>query len=410
MTVVVLGAGHGGVQVAASLRSEGHRGPVVLLDAQEHLPYHRPQLSKEYLGPGAGQPQLLRSASFFADQDIDLRLGTAAVALHPARRRVELHDGGALAYTHLVLALGSTLRRLRVPGGHLDGVTQAATLADAAALRERLGTARDVVVVGGGFLGLEIAAACAGSGLPVTVVEPQDRLLARAVTPAVSAAVRRTHEAAGTVLRLGVGVASFTGRDGRVRGVVLSDGAELPADLVVVAVGAVANSGIAAAAGLAVDNGVLVDPWLRSSVPEIVAVGDCVARPDRELGAPRRIECVQNAIDQARHVASSITHGPGEPYDRTPWFWTHQLGLRVQTVGLGFPGDECVVVGDPDGDGFSVCRFHRGRLVAVESVNRPRDHMAARRLLAGGVLPGPAAVRSAGFDLKEHELATRGAA
>ncbi|GAA4701016.1 FAD-dependent oxidoreductase [Pseudonocardia yuanmonensis] len=410
MTVVVIGAGHGGVQVAASLRAEGHLGPVVLLDGQDHLPYHRPQLSKEFLGPGAGEPQLLRSASFFADQDIDLRLGTAVAALHPARRRVELRNGGTVDYTHVVLALGSSLRRLQVPGHELDGIAQLGSLTDAAALRARLGAARDVVVVGGGFLGLEIAAACAEVGRAVTVVEPQARLLARAVTPPVSDAVRRAHEAAGTVLRVGTGVQRFLGRDGRVRRVVLSDGSELPADLVVIAVGVVANSGIAEAAGLAVDDGVLVDPWLRTSVPDVFAVGDCVARPDRELGAPRRIECVQNAIDQARHVASSIAHGLGEPYGRVPWFWTHQFALRVQTVGLGFPDDDCVLVGDPDGDGFSVCRFRRGRLVAVESVNRTRDHMAARRLLSGGVLPSPAEVGSAGFDLKDHELATRGAA
>jgi len=410
VTVVVVGAGHGGVQVAASLRAEGHRGPVVLLDGQDHLPYHRPQLSKEFLGSGAGEPQLLRSPSFFADQDIDLRLGAAVAALHPAQRRVELRDGGTVGYTHLVLALGSSLRRLPVPGAELDGIAQLGSLTDAAALRARLGAARDVVVVGGGFLGLEIAAACAEVGRAVTVVEPQARLLARAVAPAVSDAVQRVHEAAGTVLRLGAGVERFTGRDGRVRRVVLSDGSELPGDLVVVAVGVTANSGIAAAAGLAVDDGVLVDPWLRSSDPDVFAVGDCVARPDRELGAPRRIECVQNAIDQARHVASSITHGLGEPYDKIPWFWTHQLGLRVQTVGLGFPDDECVALGDPDGDSFSVCRFRRGRLVAVESVNRPRDHMAARRLLSGGVLPDPTEVGSAGFDLKNHELATRRAA
>ncbi|MCE0763343.1 FAD-dependent oxidoreductase [Pseudonocardia kujensis] len=410
MTTVIVGAGHGGVQVAASLRAEGHLGPVVLVDGQEDFPYHRPQLSKEFLGPGAGAAQPLRSRSFFTDQEIDLRLGTAAVALHPAERCLEFSDGRTIGYTHLVLALGSTVRNLQVPGVGLDGVARLATLTDAARVRKRLATARHVVLVGGGFLGLEIAAACVGAGRAVTLVEPQDRVLTRAVAPAVSDAVQRAHTQAGTVLRLGTGVERFVGRNGRIQAVILADGSEIPADLVVVAVGALANSGLAERAGLAVDNGVLVDPWLRTSDPAIFAVGDCASHPDRERAVARRVECVQNALDQARHVASTITRGIGEPYDKVPWFWTHQFDLRVQTVGLGFADDVCVVLGEPDEASFSVCRFHHDRLVAVESVNRPQDHIAARRLLSRRLPPDLPEVGSAGFDLKSHELSTRGAA
>lgn len=403
MTVAVVGAGHAGVQLAASLRDEGYQDPIVLFDEQDEIPYQRPPLSKQFLGDDVpGQP--LRAPHFYASHGIDLRLGARATQLRLDEQTVRLQDGSSERYTHLVLALGSSNRDLAIPGSELDGVVELRTIAEARTLQHRLHAAMNVVVIGGGFIGMEVAAIAAGSAT-VTVVEPQDRVLARSVTPMVSDAIQRAHRRAGVVLRQGESVTRLTGHDGRVHMVTLSDGSELTADLVLVAVGVRANTDLAAAAGLRIDGGVLVDPWLRTSAPGVFAIGDCVSRSEEGLSVPRRIESVQNAVDQARHVASSIAHGIGEPYGQVPWFWTHQFTLRVQMAGIGHWNDDLVVLGDPEQDSFSVGRFQEGRLVAVESVNRPADHLAARRLLA---LRWPLSIDAAtddGFDLKSYARA-----
>ncbi|MFW6775048.1 NAD(P)/FAD-dependent oxidoreductase [Nocardioides sp. CPCC 205120] len=410
MTVVVVGAGHGGVQAAASLRDLGYTDKIVLVDGQPHLPYQRPPLSKAFLGDsggrgGEGEP--LRAREFFDSHRVELELAAEVTGLRTADHHVRLADGRTLAYDHLVLATGATNRALEVPGTELDGVVELRTLADASALRGRLRTARNIVVIGGGFIGLEVAAVAAASS-SVTVVEPQERVMARAVAPFVSDAVQRAHARAGVNVIVRTGAVAFAGDEGQVRRVRLTDGVELPADLVVVAVGVTANDRLALEAGMHVDNGIVVDPWLRTSAADVFAIGDCAARVHEGSPTPRRLECVQNAVDQARHVATSIVHGRGEPYERVPYFWTHQLDLRIQTVGLGSADDEHVVLGERDRDRFSVCRFRNDRLVAVESVNRPRDHMAARRILdEGGDLRVCDAKRD-GFDLKEYAHAELG--
>lgn len=399
--VVIIGGGHGGVQLAASLREEGFEDDIVLLEGHDHLPYHRPPLSKQYLTREHDEAELmLRPSSFFASRNISLRLGVTVSSIDRSARVVQVRGGESVPYKHLVLALGATSRRLEIPGAELDGVLALRTLDDAQRLRHRLESAADVVVVGGGFIGLEIAA-IASTKARVTVVEPQGRVLARAVSPVVSSVVQSSHERAGNTLRLDTTVIELTGRDDKVSGAVLNDGTHIPADLVVVGVGAVPTTGLAGSAELATDAGILVDKFLTTSDEHISAIGDCVSQID-ERGLPRRVECVQNAIDQARYVASRLVSGGTNPYAAVPFFWTNQLDLRIQTVGVGSPDDKLVVLGDWTQNIFSVCRFSGDRLVCVESVNRPRDHIAARKLLGSEQYLGLSTASQRGFDLKAH--------
>ena len=402
--VVIVGGGHAGVQLAASLRDQGFEDDIVLLEQGAHLPYQRPPLSKQYLSREQDEPELaLRPESFFTSRGIRLRLGVTVTSIDRIARVVHLRDGESVGYRHLVLALGAVSRTLDIPGSNMDGVLALRTLEDAQRLRRRLEAANDVVIVGGGFIGLEVAA-IASAKARVTIVEPLARVMARSVTPLVSKVVESSHIKAGSTLLLGSTVTELTGEDNQVRGALLSDGIHVPADLVVVGVGAVASTKLASAGGLTTDKGVLVDEFLITSDEHISAIGDCASQID-ESGVSRRLECVQNAVDQARHVAGRLVSGRAAPYTATPFFWTNQLDLRIQIVGRGLPDDELLVLGDQTWNAFSVCRFSQGRLVAVESVNRPRDHVAARKLLGGGHqhLDLQTASRR-DFDLKAHVL------
>jgi 3-phenylpropionate/trans-cinnamate dioxygenase ferredoxin reductase subunit len=399
--VVVIGAGHAGVLVADALRAGGHDGPLTLVGAEPVLPYQRPPLSKEHLAPGGTSvPLPLRAERFFADQRIALRTGVTATALDRAARTVLLDDGGALPYDVLVLATGAANRMPVVPGADLAGVHALRTLADAAALRAGLSRARSVLVVGAGFVGLEVAAAARAHGMGVTVLEAADRPLTRVLSGETADHVAEVHRRAGTDLRLGEAVAAFTGRRGRVTGAVSSAGTEYRADLVLVGTGVVPRTALAAAAGLPVADGIVVDESLRTPDPAIYAVGDCASHPSVHTGTRTRLESVQNATDQGRHVAAAIL-GDARPYTEVPWFWSHQGALKLQIAGVRLPGDESVLCGDPATGRFSVCCFRDGRLAVVESVNRPADHIAARRLLAAGRSPDPARVGDPEFSLKE---------
>lgn len=396
-TVLVVGAGQSGFQAAASLRERGFAGRVVLIGDEPGVPYQRPPLSKAYLTGAAGQEQLrLRGEDFFAEKDIELVAGRVA-SIDRAGSRVLLEDGAELAYDHLVLATGSRNRALPVPGADLPGVLNLRTRDDADRLRASLADAGDVVVIGGGFIGLEFAS---HAGRPVTIVEAQDRLLNRVATPEISAYFAELHEGAGHAVLLGRGVAALHG-DGRVQSVELSDGTSLPADLAVVAVGVVPETALAAAAGLAVDNGVVVDEHLRTEDPKIFAIGDCANFPCVQAGAATRLESVQNAVDQARCVAAAIT-GSAAAYDSLPWFWTDQSGTKLQIAGILSGADRTVVAGDRSAGKFSVLSFRDGVLIAVESVNRPADHIAARRLFTAEPHPAYADLEASAFDLKAH--------
>ncbi|MFS3128582.1 NAD(P)/FAD-dependent oxidoreductase [Nocardioides sp. Bht2] len=403
--VVIVGAGHAGVQLAHSLRENQHHGPVVLLGDESELPYHRPPLSKSMLDTSApAEPTLLRAEASYAARDITVLRQARAARVDRGRRLVELDEGDPVPYDHLVLATGSRARNLSVPGAELPGVVQVRTLSDAMALRSLLSRgSQRVVVVGGGYIGLEIAAAVSSTGHQVVIVEGTERLLARSVAAEVSHHVLRSHTERGCRVELGSAVTAFVGDTHGVQSVELTTGERIPADLVVVGVGGVPNAELAAASGLEIcpiTGGIVVDERLGTDDPRVSAIGDCATFPSQFAGGPIRLESVQNAVDQARHVAARLTDGPDTAYNNVPWFWTDQGALKIQSTGISLREETRVVVGSPPTGRFSVLRFEGDRLVAVDSVNRPADHLAARRVLAGPRRPSPESARAPGFDLK----------
>ncbi len=411
--ILVVGAGHAGVQLIDSLRAGGYDGRLTLLSREAGPPYQRPPLSKDVIagGPSAA-PLLLRGAGFFDDARVDVRWGVDAERIARDVREVITSTGERLGYTTLILATGADSRRLDVPGEDLAGVFSLRTLDDARAASAALDGARRAVVVGAGFIGLEFAAGARARGVEVTLVSPTERPLRRVVSPAVSAYLAKRHTLDGVRLELGERVARLRESDGgagrrRVGAVVTASGREFPADLVLVGVGAKPASGLASAAGLelAPDGGVAVDASLRSSDPAIFAIGDCSSFLSVHAGGRVRLESVQNATDQARYLASALLGADPAPYGELPWFWSHQGATKVQLAGLGRADAIRVVRGDVGAGRFSVFSYDGGDLVCVESVNSPADHLAARRLLAAGRSVDPTEAADPGFDLKAYSRA-----
>jgi NADPH-dependent 2,4-dienoyl-CoA reductase/sulfur reductase-like enzyme len=405
-SVVIVGAGQAGFQVAASLRQDGYEGRVTLIGNEPGVPYQRPPLSKGYL---TGKVDLdairFRPPTFFADHKIELVCGEAE-AIDRTTRRVTLADGDAVAYDHLVLAVGAHNRTLPVQGAELRGVFGLRTRQDADALACRLETARNVVVVGAGFIGLEFAAVAVARGCTVRVLELADRPMARAVTPESGRFFTDAHRASGIQFDFHQGLVRIDGVDGEVIGIETTDSRNLSADLVVVGIGVLPNIRLAVEAGLDIENGIRVDSHLLTSDPAISAIGDCAFFPSQHAESHIRLESVQNAVDQARTVAARLT-GKTAPYAAVPWFWSDQGDLRLQIAGLLTGHDSTVVIGKPQERQFSVLCFQREHLTAVESVNRAGDHMAARRLLARRKTCSPQEAAAPGFDLKSWEVASR---
>lgn len=405
--IVVVGAGQAGFQLAASLREGGYGGPLTLVGDEPALPYQRPPLSKAYLaGKTDAEGLALRPASFFADHDITHHVASPAAGIDRDGRRLLLADGAAFPYRHLVIATGSRNRPLPVPGAGLDGVRQLRGLADADALKAALSRTPRIVVIGAGFIGLEFAAVAASRGLSVTVVEAAERPMARAVSAKTAAFFREAQEGMGVRFAFAAGVTELRGRDDAVSSVVLADGRELPADLVVVGIGVLPNGELAEASGLPVADGIRVDAFLATPDPAVSAIGDCARFPSPYAhglagDGTVRIESVQNAIDQGRCLAARLTGKPAA-YGALPWFWSDQGPHKLQIAGLSAPGDDAVVRGD--GSAFSVFRFRDGVLSAVESVNRAGDHMIARRLLAAKAPLTAEQAADPGFDLKALAL------
>jgi 3-phenylpropionate/trans-cinnamate dioxygenase ferredoxin reductase subunit len=397
--VAIVGAGQAGFQVAASLRDEGFGGRVVLIGDEPALPYQRPPLSKSYLAGQTGVDDLwLRPVEFYAKQQIDLIHGDAVTSIGRQARRLELASGAAIAWDHLVLATGARCRRLPVPGAELDGVLDLRTLADADTLRRRL-DARETVVIGAGFIGLEFASVAIAQGAGVHIIEVTRHPMGRVVSAATSRFFTEAHTRWGASISLGVGVARILGGNGRVTGVETTDGQRLPADLVLVSIGVIPNGELAREAGLAVDNGIVVDRYLVTNDPAISAIGDCANFPTPFAAGRVRLESVQNAVDQARCVAARIAGRP-EPYEKVPWFWSDQGDLKLQIAGITTGHDRSVIRGDSAGGHFSVFCFRGDRLIGVESVNRPADHVVARRLLAGTPKLSPEQAADEAYDLR----------
>ena len=400
--VAIVGAGQAGFQVAASLRQDGFSGRIVLIGDEPVLPYQRPPLSKSYLAGQSGVDDLwLRPAEFYAKQQIDLIYGDPATAVDRVGRRLRLASGIEVSWDHLVIASGARYRPLAVPGAELDGVLPLRSLADADVLRRRLGAARRVVVVGAGFIGLEFAAVAMSLGADVHIVEVTDHPMGRVVSEPISRFFTEAHIGWGAEVSLGIGVARIVGAGGRVTGVETTDGRSLPADLVLICIGVIPNAELAREAGLAIDNGIVVDDYLVTGDPSISAIGDCANFPTPFAAGRVRLESVQNAVDQARCVAARLAGRP-ERYEKVPWFWSDQGDLKLQIAGITTGHDRRVVRGDPADRSFSVFCYRSGRLIGVESVNRTLDHVAARRLLIGepGLTPEQAADKN--YDLRAH--------
>lgn len=403
MGVIIIGGGQAGVQAADSLRSCGYTDTITILAEEESLPYQRPPLSKDYLAPaGRSGPLPLRPATFYADNDIDLRIGVTATDIHRDNKTVTISDGTALSYEHLVLATGSRNRTLTCHGAETAGIHSLKTLRDAEELHAALANARDVIVVGAGFIGLEFAAAARAHGCSVTVLEFAPRPMARALTPVMSEWFTAAHRQNGIELRLNEGISHFeAGPDGRVSAAYSTTNGRYPADLVVVGVGVIPNDEIAARAGLETNNGIVVDQSLRTSDPRIFAIGDCANYPNIYTRTRTRLESVQNAAAHGRQVAQVIL-GATDHYEETPWFWSTQGTLRLQMAGMSSAADTTTLIGDPSAAKFSVLCHRDGQLVAVESVNAAADHMAARKLLSAGLGPSPEEAQASGFSLKAH--------
>ncbi|MBZ9678086.1 NAD(P)/FAD-dependent oxidoreductase [Mesorhizobium sp. ES1-1] len=389
--VVIVGAGHAGVQAAASLREDGYDGPVVLVSDENELPYHKPPLSKTFIKDGDARPQPLRGETFYTSSAIDFRPGIRIERIDAGRRLLDIAGGGTLAFDHLVMATGSRPRVLPLPGSDLSGVVSLRSLNDARQIRELSARSDEVVILGGGFIGLEIAATLKAAGRAVTVVEAADRLLGRAVAPVVAGHVRLRLEATGVRILTGTTIARLEGENGHVAAAITSTGERLPAHMVIVGVGAVPNVELAQEAGLAIANGIRVDHQMRSSAPQILAIGDAASYRHWFTGGDVRLESVQNATDQARLAARTIS-GHVDAYSAVPWFWSDIGDMKLQMVGLTAGGDSHVVLGDLPENKFSIYHFAGDRLLGIESVNRPGDHMLGRKMLGAGFSPRPETV------------------
>ena len=398
----IIGAGQAGFQTAASLRQEGFSGRVVLIGEEPVLPYQRPPLSKSYLAGETGVEDLwLRPAEFYAKQEIELVDGDAAIEIDRMGRRLRLASGGEVPWDHLVLATGARFRPLAVPGAELDGVLALRTLADTDTLRLRLEEAHEIVVVGAGFIGLEFASVAIARGAAVHILEITLQPMGRVVSAQTSQFFTEAHIRWGAKVSLGTGVTRIFGDNGRVTGVETTDGQHLPADLVLVCIGVTPNSELAGKAGLAVENGIVVDENLMTADPSIFAIGDCANFPTPFAADRVRLESVQNAVDQGRCVAAHIAGRP-ESYQKVPWFWSDQGDLKLQIAGITTGHDNAVTRGHPSDGHFSIFCFRGERLIGVESVNRPADHVVARRLLAGDPALSPEQAADEGYDLRAH--------
>ena len=405
--VVIVGAGQAGFQAAALLRQDGFDGSITLVGEEPGWPYQRPPLSKDYLKGTADEEVLpLRGESFYAHHEIDVRASTHVAEIDREAARIRLDSGDFLPYDHLILATGARNRTLPLPGSDLTGVMALRSVADARALREALGEAERAVVVGAGFIGLEFAAAARFLGVDVVVLEALPRAMTRAVSIETARFLTAAHSQQGVTFHFGATVRGILGADGRVVAVQTDGGKRFPADLVLLSVGVVPNTELAAAAGLPVQNGIVVDEQLSTPDSAISAVGDCASYPSRYGDPLVRLESVQNAVDSARCVAARLVGRPA-PYADVPWFWSDQGELRLQIAGVTSGYDLAVVSGNPASGSFSVFCFGRGTLLGVESVGRPRDHMAARRLLAEGLSLTPDEAARPAFDLKAYVEAAR---
>lgn len=380
-TVVIAGAGHAAGQVVATLKQKKFGGRIVLIGDEPYLPYQRPPLSKKFLAGELDAERLhFKPSSFYDDANIEVALSTSVTDINRAKRTLSTSDGQTVAYDKLVLALGSRARKVPVAGNELPGVFYLRSIDDVNSIRSSIAADKKVVIVGAGYIGLEVAAVCRQLGLQVTVVEMADRVMSRVVSPQVSAFYQQQHENHGVEFMLSTGLKAIRGDD-HLSAVEVEDGELVEADFVIIGAGILPNCELAEAAGLEIDNGIAVDGRCQSSDPDIYAVGDCASHPSDIYGRRIRLESVHNALEQAKTAASNIC-GIEERYSQVPWFWSDQYDLKLQIAGLSAGYDQVVIRGEQNDKKFSCFYLKEGVLIAVDAINSPRDFMRSKSLIA----------------------------
>lgn len=379
--IVIAGAGHAAGQVIATLRQHKFKGRIVLVGDERYLPYQRPPLSKKFLaGKMAVERLYVKPESFYDDPQIELRLQTAVSAIDRNAKTLQVEDGDDIRYDKLVLALGSRARTLPVEGADLEHVHYLRSITDVEGIRAEFAAGRQMVIIGAGYIGLEVAAVACGLGLDVTVVEMADRVMSRVVSPEISDFYQIEHTNHGVKLRLSTNVTALRGKK-RVKAVEIGDGKEIPADFVIVGIGILPNTEMAAQAGLDVGNGIVVDDRCQTSDKDIYAVGDCTSHPSNIYGRQIRLESVHNALEQAKTAAGNLC-GKVSHYSDVPWFWSDQFDLKLQIAGLSEGYDDVVIRGNPAERSFACLYLRDDRLIAVDAVNAPRDFVQSKALIA----------------------------
>lgn len=398
-SIVIIGGGQAGGACAMELRKLGFEGRVVIVTEEDHIPYKRPPLSKAYLaGEAALETLYVMQPARLEAANIECLTGVHVETIDREVKHLSLSNGETLDYDKLLIATGSRARDLPVEGADGDNVFPLRTIADVDAIRAQCGPGKKMVIIGGGFIGLEVAAIGRKLEMDVTVLEGMDRVLARVTSPETSAFFEKVHREAGVDLHTGASVHGLEGSP-TVTHVVQGDDSKIEADVVVIGIGIVPNVELALAAGLDENNGIVVNEYAQTTDPDIYAAGDCANHPSPLYGCRLRLESVQNAMDQARCAAANMLGTPTQ-YDALPWFWSDQYDLKLQMVGLSQGYDDVVVRGNPDERSFSVCYLKEGKLIAMDSISRPKDFMMAKKLVAEGVQPDKATLADESVELK----------
>ncbi|MCH7822851.1 MAG: FAD-dependent oxidoreductase [Proteobacteria bacterium] len=398
--VVIVGAGHAAGQAVVTLRQKGYDGKIILIGAEEYYPYQRPPLSKKFLaGELAAERLYVKPPSFYDHPDIELHLGTTVTRIDLAGKTVIDTDGNSYTYENLIIATGSRVRKLEVPGTGLACVYYLRDINDVTAMHEHMHEGKRLVIIGAGYIGLEVAAVANSKGLAVTVIEMAERVMSRVVSEQVSAFYESEHRQHGVNLMLSTGLAGFSGSDS-VEQVDLTDGTSVAADFVLIGIGVVPNVDLARGAGLDVDNGIRVDDRCKTSDASAYAIGDCTNHPNSLLGQRLRLECVHNALEQAKTAARNIC-GDDLAYAQVPWFWSDQYDLKLQIAGISGGFDQTVLRGDPASRAFSCLYLRDGQLIAIDSINSPRDFMQSKALIGDHAVISPYVLTNTDLELKD---------